>query len=109
MTTPYRRGADFERKVRQMLQERGYLCWRVAGSKGEGGVDLIAFSQHAAQMGPGWFLIQCKKSRRITDEERRIMRETAHACDALPLLAYGANGKIFFNVVGPPRGEKDGI
>lgn len=90
MATPYRRGADFERAVRRHLQGRGYLCWRVAGSKGEGCVDLIAFSKKR-----GWVLIQCKINGKISLGDHLTMLETAAMTGATPVLVFKSNRKIW--------------
>ena len=84
----YRRGADFERKVRSMLESKGYLVIRSAGSKTP--VDLVALKKGETPV-----LIQCKISGRITDIEVRELKIEAEKAGAKPALAYKAeNGKI---------------
>lgn len=47
MSTSYRRGADFERRVRARLEATGWRVVRAAGSKGDCAVDLIAWRNGA--------------------------------------------------------------
>ena len=62
MPTQYRRGADFERKLKKYLEELGYFVVRSAGSTGQ--VDLVAIKRREPQKyGEGdveLILIQCK-------------------------------------------------
>lgn len=68
LPSQYRRGADFERKLKKEYEAEGALVVRSAGSKGP--IDLVV-------VGAGfiWF-IQCK-IRKPTAAERRNAQEAA--------------------------------
>ena len=84
----YRAGADFERKVRDVLKEQGaiYVC-RSAGSKGP--VDLIAFYP-ARTKSWNWnyiHFVQAKRDGRISKADQWALCELARMCGAVPILA----------------------
>ena len=88
----YRKGYEFERRVRKLLEERGYVVFRSAGSKP---VDLIVTD------GRETYVIECKVNRgdlRREDLERmlKIHRRTRY----IPVLAYrGRRGVRFVNLL----------
>ena len=43
MGTPYSRGYSFERRVRWVLEDQGWVTFRAAGSRGP--VDLVALKR----------------------------------------------------------------
>jgi len=79
--TAYRRGADFERTVQDDLEKRGYLAFRVAGSKGV--ADVIAFPPFP---GPPW-LVQAKTNGRMSPAERKALSRAGHSYRAVPVKA----------------------
>ena len=109
MATNYNRGANFERDVRKYLQKRGYPCWRVAGSKGEGSVDLVAYDVTERRL----LLIQAKVDGRASNAEMDALFSIAARTGAHPLIAYRDRGVKFVRV-GPDHqkykweAEKDG-
>ena len=78
----YSRGRDFEWKVRDLFAENGYSVMRMAGSKGDAKVDLIALK-------PGQLLfIQAKTSASaLGPAEWNRLVEVAGWADAIPVLA----------------------
>jgi len=52
----YRKGADFERKIKNKLESAGYFVIRSAGSKGP--ADLVAWDSNSRDESPYFF--QCK-------------------------------------------------
>jgi len=79
--TNYRRGADFERTVQDDLEKRGYLAFRVAGSKGV--ADVVAFPPFP---GPPW-LVQAKTNGKMSPAERKALSRAAHSYRAVPIKA----------------------
>ena len=65
--TQYRRGANYERKIKKEYEEDGYLVLRSAGSKGP--FDLVAIKEDST------ILIQCKL-RKPTKKEIEGVLET---------------------------------
>ncbi len=65
----YRRGANFERRVKQYLVDRNWTVLRSAGSHTP--IDLIAFRQGEVQ------LIQCKLSGNISSQAKTQLLEIA--------------------------------
>jgi Holliday junction resolvase len=94
MVTNYGRGANFEREVRKHLQERGYPCWRVAGSKGEGSVDLVAYDTIEKRL----LLIQAKVDGHASNTEMDALLSIAARTGAHPLIAYRDRGVKFVRV-----------
>lgn len=79
MTTNYRRGYDFEMRIKKEWERRG--CWviRAAGSKGE--ADLVAFPRAGSSLLP--WLIQCKWSKGgISGKERKALVDLARSIGA---------------------------
>ncbi len=82
--TAYRRGADFERRVRADLQDQGWFVLRSAGSRG--GFDLIALRPDGAG-GCEVRLIQCKVTSRLPRARRRYLAQVASRVGASAWLA----------------------
>lgn len=88
MTTNYRRGADFERKVRDWYYERGAsLVVRAAGSHTP--VDLVVLYADGEVD-----LVQCKRDGKLSKAEA----DKAYAYDAIVwhklVMAYLEDGKV---------------
>ncbi|MGW5314518.1 restriction endonuclease [Nocardia thailandica] len=78
--TQYRRGADFERTVKHLLQDHGYECIRSAGSRSP--VDVIAFKPGQTVM------VQAKRDGRCAPAERAELLRVAGIIAAVPVVAY---------------------
>ena len=88
MNNRYRKGYQFEHRVKRYLERKGYKVFRVAGSKP---VDLIAISRNNV------FLVECKTHKeKIKKATEKIINISKDTC-AIPIIAYKKNGtKIFF-------------
>jgi Holliday junction resolvase len=84
MASQYRRGADFERKLKLYLEGLGYFVIRSAGSKGP--VDLVAFGEDI-------YFIQCKLTGNISQAKLDELTELAEIHGARPALATPDNYK----------------
>lgn len=92
MATNYSRGADFERRVMKLLEDRGYFCVRSAGS--HGAVDIVAMRGPVMGGPPGWrLLIQCKRHGVISPADRAQFVELAQSLYCAPVLARMPKGK----------------
>lgn len=78
--TQYRRGADFERTVKRLLETNGYDCIRSAGSRSP--VDVVAFKPGQVVM------VQAKLDGRCAPAERAELVRVAGLVGAVPVLAY---------------------
>jgi hypothetical protein len=86
--TAYRRGADFERRVKARLEERGWTVFRTAGSHSP--ADLIAVcladtydDGFGAPVIPRLRLVQCKSGKTaMTKKERAAFRDFADGLGA---------------------------
>lgn len=85
MTSNYRRGADFERKVRDYFIDswNAALVVRSAGSKTV--VDLVAFFND----GRSPCLVQVKRTGRMTQAAKAQFKVLARSIGALPVVASG--------------------
>ena len=88
--TAYRRGADFERRVKARLEEDGWTVFRTAGSHSP--CDLIAFRpvEDGFQV-DGYQVdvrfVQCKSGvTKMTKRERQDFREFAERLCAEPVV-----------------------
>ena len=82
MASQYRRGADFERAVRDLCIKMGAVAViRSAGSKGL--LDLVAWMEN----GETWF-IQCKLTGKISKDDRNNLRDVADIVGAVPIVAH---------------------
>jgi len=78
-TSRYIRGRRFEHRVKRLLEERGYIVVRSAGSKGP--FDLVALRFGEI------LLIQCKLDGNLPKAEKRQMIAAARVAGGKPLLA----------------------
>lgn len=96
----YHTGRRFEWACRDDLAENGYVVMRMAGSKGDAKVDLVAVK-------PGQQLyIQCKTSARLDPDEWDRLVEVAGWVGAIPLVASkGGRGQgiTYTRLKGPKR------
>jgi Holliday junction resolvase len=82
----YRRGADFERRVRAALEADGYEVIRSAGSKTP--VDLIALKE-PWQHRDALVFIQAKRTNGTCPPAERVrLLSLANIARAVPLVAY---------------------
>ena len=81
----YARGANFERKVKELWEDRGYFVVRSAGSKGP--VDLVAIAYEYRPI-----LIQCKLTGMITAAEKKRLRELGEDYNCDTVIAYRKDG-----------------
>lgn len=90
--TNYRRGADFERRVKANLLDRGaaYVS-RSAGSRSP--VDLIAIWPWGVLQATIWF-VQCKRDGRLSSRDEIELISLAEKAGARPVLAHaGKSGR----------------
>lgn len=83
MRTPYQKGRDFEYSVKRSLEARGFVVFRLAGSKP---LDLIAFSPKGKV-----YLIECKKMNYISREQREAQMALAKRIGAEYLIITREN------------------
>jgi len=95
----YRRGAAFERKVRDHLYEQGFTyVVRSAGSHGL--ADLVAMRRDM------WLLVQCKIDGNLPPTERELLVELADDVGARAVMAArGKRGKIELHKLAGKDGE----
>jgi Holliday junction resolvase len=95
------RGLDFERRVAEILRERGWYVTRSAGSHGD--CDLIAISPHEIAF------IECKLGgpRRLAPAAWNVLYHLAMGAGGVPLLVHRpARGRIVFErLLGPKIGR----
>lgn len=86
----YRKGASFERQVRNFLEERGMLVIRSAGSKGL--ADLVALEEdYDLCGGTRVWLIQVKATNQpFNGSTLQPLRFLARKYAAKPILAFAA-------------------
>jgi Holliday junction resolvase len=87
MTSQYRRGADFERRVKLALEAGGAVyVVRAAGSHGQ--ADLIAFYPQSPHFPYGAIeFVQAKRSGKMSKADQWALCELALQCGATPMLA----------------------
>lgn len=81
----YRIGADFERAVQDDLEDRGYLAFRVAGSKGA--ADIIAFPPRRHPKIFTVLLVQCKTNGVMGPAERTEFWKACESAGCIPVKA----------------------
>ena len=86
MTTNYRRGADFERRVVADLSAHGYVTVRAAGSHTVADVYAFRFGEVV--------MAQCKRDGRLPPDEWNKLYDECQRAGAVPVLAMrGADGR----------------
>ena len=70
MNKLYRKGYYYERKVKKLLENQGYLVWRSPGSKSP--IDIIAIDDKGFVR-----LIQVKGHTKISKEELKTLKSLA--------------------------------
>jgi Holliday junction resolvase len=100
--TAYKRGRQFEYRVKKHFEKQGYYVVRKYASKGA--EDLIAmksidlrktsaFANYASET----FFIQCKNlkvEKKLDKKEAQRLKDLARQCGGTPLLASNANHKL---------------
>ena len=84
MSTNYRRGADFERRVKADFERHGFVAVRSAGSRTP--ADVYAFA--AGQV----IFAQCKRDGRLDPDEWNEFYTYCQRAGAVPLLAMAGKG-----------------
>lgn len=94
MASQYRRGADFERAVRDLCIKMGaVVVIRSAGSKGL--LDLVAWMPS----GETWF-VQCKLTGKISKADRNDLRDIADIVGAQAVIAHKpGRGQIVLEMI----------
>ena len=82
--TAYARGADFERRVRDVLTAQGWQVLRSAGSHSP--VDLVAWSPVEEPYGSRCWMVQAKRSGVPSAGDRVALLAWAARADALAVL-----------------------
>ena len=99
--TAYKRGRNFEYRVKKHFEQRGYYVVRKYASKGF--EDLIAIKEMSIPTDSGGietsevFLIQCKNlkvERPLKQKDKKGLKKLAKQCGAIPLLATNPNHKL---------------
>jgi Holliday junction resolvase len=78
--SPYRKGARYEYYVKQLLEEKGYLVVRTAGSHGP--FDLIAIDKEKREI----LLVQVTKRRYLPAELKRRLASLAGTYAVKPVV-----------------------
>lgn len=97
----YRRGRQFEYRVRDFFKARDYVVTRSPGSKSP--IDLIAIGRERL------FFIQCKRHGALNVKEWNELFALADSVAARPLLAAvaaGGRGIEFYEIIGMKDGSK---
>ena len=95
MPGQYRKGAKFERQVKDFLEEDDWTVIRSAGSHTVSDLVAIKPQPEALQHPAPWvWLIQCKTDGRLKPKERDGLLELEEHLHVIPMLAYKVKGKI---------------
>jgi Holliday junction resolvase len=78
--SPYRKGARYEYYVKQLLEERGYLVVRTAGSHGP--FDLIAIDKGKREI----LLVQVTKRKHLPAQLKRELASLAGTYVVRPIV-----------------------
>ena len=95
--TNYRRGRDFENRVKKVLEAKGYFVLRSAGSKSP--VDLAAMKDGKA------VFVQCKMHGVLGVAEWNSFYDLCEEVGAMPVLASKECGAVALYAI---KGRKDG-
>ena len=79
-SSPYRRGYEFELRVKKALEKRGWVVWRSAGSHSP--VDLVVAKRRE------WWLVQCKADGDIRPADRVTLGNLVMALFCRGAIAY---------------------
>jgi len=91
-TTPYQRGAGFERRVKDYYAKKGCCVGRVAGSRGV--FDLMVACNGTA------IGVQCRADGRLSVEQAGRMKDEALRCGMKAVLVYrGKNRELVFKEI----------
>ena len=99
--TAYKRGRNFEYRVKKHFEQKGYYVVRKYASKGA--EDLVAIKEMSIPTNSGGieasevFLIQCKNlkvERKLKRKDAVALINLAKHCGATPLLATNPNHKL---------------
>jgi Holliday junction resolvase len=99
VSTPYRRGSDFERRAKAKLEDQGHTVFRTAGSRSP--VDLIAMFR-ALEGNTVVIFVQCKSGvTKIGRKDRMALVDLAIDCGAIPMVCTrGLKFEILSRVAG---------
>ncbi len=86
-----RKGLNFERKVKRILENQGYFVVRSAGSKGV--ADLVALSKTKK------LLISCREKGNFTKTEKSLLLRKALEVNGQAVLAYKEKGGVKLQVL----------
>jgi Holliday junction resolvase len=75
----YKKGYRFEHRVKRFLERKGYVVYRLAGSKP---FDLIAIS------GSNVYIIECKSNKRDVPKASERLANSVKDLIAKPLIIY---------------------
>ena len=85
-------GSNFEREVVKTLEEKDFLAFRCAGSRGKHGVDVVGIKKDYI------WLVQCKLSGEITKMKEKVLKENAKKYGCIAFLAKkGESGEVIFS------------
>ncbi len=104
MTTPYKKGKEFENYIARKLREQGFYVARSAGSKGV--FDLIAIPPVVNKAGKRTdrkhkiYGIQAKVNGNFTKHDIDIMKEVGRKYNIVPVIAYKENNRVVLKYVG---------
>lgn len=85
--SPYKKGRNFEYRVKAKFQKAGYYCIRSAGSKGA--ADLIAYGNGKV------LFIQCKLGKYASTTEWNELYKLCKELGVIPIWAYSENRKTY--------------
>lgn len=101
MTTNYRRGYDFERRVRKDMDDRGYIAIRSPSSKTPADVYCIGVGKV--------LFIQCKRNGVLNPAEWNKFLAYCESVGATPILAMtgkGGRGIVYKLITGYKEARK---
>lgn len=87
----YRRGANFERKVKKWYEDKGDFVVRSAGSHSPVDLVVLRYGQTV--------LVQCKIDGKLPEEEEMALRKVATDHNCIAHLAYKGKAGIEIKVI----------
>lgn len=91
----YRKGANFERRVKADLERRGYYAVRAAGSHTK--IDVFAVKGEIA------LFVQCKTGGSIPPAEWAALYRICTSPRFIPLVASSVDGKVTYHLIESER------